>query len=153
MLRPKRFLSLKWRSTLSQSLSTQLGPNGHPPADLLGLQQGRRRPAPLHIPILDIQAVDGLYQASPSSITVLALPHVTPGAWMSILFHPALGTDLGEKQGPTWLPAQDSGVHSSCLAGPWLQAAPGGGGSPGVAGAAGELSHRAVYTGKRPRLG
>lgn len=50
MLRPKRFLSLKWRSTLSQSLSAQLGPNGHPPADLLGLQQGRRRPAPLHTP-------------------------------------------------------------------------------------------------------
>lgn len=79
--------------------------------------------------------------------------HVTPGAWVSILFRPALGTDLGEKQGPTWLPAQDSGVHSSCLAGPWLQAAPGGGGSPGAAGAAGELSHRAVYTGKCPRLG
>ena len=72
---------------------------------------------------------------------------------MSILFRPALGTDLGEKQGPTWLPAQDSGVHSSCLAGLWLQAAPGGGGGPGAAGAAGELSHQAVYTGKCPRLG
>ena len=72
---------------------------------------------------------------------------------MSILFCSALGTDLGEKQGPTWLPAQDSGVHSSCLAGPWLQAAPGGGGNHGSAGAAGELNHRAVYTGKRPPPG
>lgn len=42
----KKFLSLKWRSTLSQALSTQLGPNGHPPADLLGLQQGRRGQLP-----------------------------------------------------------------------------------------------------------
>lgn len=58
---------------------------------------------------------------------------------------------LGEKQGPTRLLAQDSGVHSSCLADPWLQAAPGGGGNPGAEGAAGELSHRAAYIGKCPR--
>lgn len=97
--------------------------------------------------------MDGLHQASPSSTTVLSLPHVTPGTWMSILFHPALGADLGEKQGPTRLLAQDSGVHSSCLADPWLQAAPGGGGNPGAEGAAGELSHRAAYIGKCPRPG
>ena len=65
---------------------------------------------------------------------------------------PAPGTDLGEKEDPTLLLAQDSGVHSSSLTG-WLkQAAPGGGGSPGGSGAAGELSHQAVCIRKRPHL-
>lgn len=51
------------------------------------------------------------------------------------------------------LRAQDSDVHSSFLTA-WQQwAAPGGGGSPGGSGAAGELSHQAVYIRKCPRLG
>lgn len=66
---------------------------------------------------------------------------------------PALSTDLGEKEGPTWLPAQDPGVHASCRAGPWLLAAPGGGGSPAEAGAAGKLSHRAACIRASPRPG
>lgn len=66
---------------------------------------------------------------------------------------PAPGTDLGEKEGPMSLPAQDSELHSSFLTGWQQQAAPGGGGSPGGSGAAGELSHQAVYIRKSPRLG
>ena len=66
---------------------------------------------------------------------------------------PALSTDLGGREGPTWLPAQDPGVHASCRAGPWLLAAPGGGGRPAEAGAAGELSHRAVCIRASPRPG
>lgn len=56
----------------------------------------------------------------------------------------ALGTDLGGTEGPTRLPAQDSEVHYSCPAGLWLQTAPGGGGSPVRAGAAGGSSRQAV---------
>lgn len=66
---------------------------------------------------------------------------------------PAPGTNLGEKEGPRLLPAQDSAVRSSRLTGPWRRAAPGGAGSLGGAGAAGELSHQAVYIRKSPRLG
>lgn len=50
------------------------------------------------------------------------------------------------------LQAQDSEVHSSLLTG-WQQRAAPGGGSPGGSGAAGELSHQAVYIRKSPRLG
>lgn len=51
---------------------------------------------------------------------------------------------LGGTEGPTRLPAQDSEVHYSCPAGLWLQTAPGGGGSPVRAGAAGGSSRQAV---------
>lgn len=152
MLRPKRFLSLKWRSTLSPSLSTQLEPD-----TLLQICWAFSREGGGQLPFTPPSWIYKLWMVFtkhyPQASLFSPCLHVTPGAWMSILFCSALGTDLGEKQGPTWLPAQDSGVHSSCLAGPWLQAAPGGGGNRGSAGAAGELNHRAVYTGKRPPPG
>lgn len=60
---------------------------------------------------------------------------------------------LGEKEGPALLPAQDLGLQPSCLAGRWQHPVPGGGGSPCGAGAAGGLSHEAVYIRKSPHPG
>lgn len=60
---------------------------------------------------------------------------------------------LGEKEGPTSFPAQDSGAHPSFLTGWQQQAFPGGGGSPDGSGAAGELSHQEGCIRRSPRVG
>lgn len=53
-------------------------------------------------------------------------------------------TDLSDKEDPTTLPGQDPRVPSSLLSGTWGQVASGGDSSL-EAGAAGELSHQAMY--------
>lgn len=92
--------------------------------------------------------VISLFQVTPGCVG--CLPHVIPRLFN---FRPGPGTDLGEKEGPTLFPAQDSGAHPSFLTGWQQQASPGGGGSPDGSGAAGELSHQAVCIKRSPRLG